>query len=99
MKQIERIEQMERAMDTVAAAAEGLERALENWEEAQPALEALTAYYEGPLWRKDFEADEAGKLPQDLKRGVLSQDGVWDLLNRVRDLREEMARLAEKEKQ
>ncbi len=29
---------------------------------------------------QDYEADCAGNLPQDLKRGVLSQDAVYDLL-------------------
>ena len=33
-----------------------------------------------PQWMKDFEADEAGKLPADLKRGVLSEDAVYDLI-------------------
>ena len=32
-------------------------------------------------------ADEAGLLPEDLKRGVLSQDGINDLLDRFRDLK------------
>lgn len=31
----------------------------------------------------DYEADEAGLLPADLKRGVLSQDGIDDLLERA----------------
>jgi len=97
MKRIERIGQMERAMDAVTAATDTLEQALEKWEAAQTELEALGAYYESPQWRRDLEADEAGKLPPELKRGVLSQDGVWELLDRVRDLRQEMARLAEKE--
>ena len=39
-------------------------------------------------WRKDFEADEAGKLPQDLKRGVLSEDGLWNLLSDYGRLKE-----------
>ena len=29
---------------------------------------------------KDYEDDEAGKLPSDLKRGVLSEDLVYDLI-------------------
>jgi hypothetical protein len=29
---------------------------------------------------KDYEDDEAGKLPEDLKRGVLSEDAVYNLL-------------------
>ena len=40
----------------------------------------LEEYYHSPLWRSDFEADEAGMLPSDLKRGVLSEDAVYNAL-------------------
>ena len=40
----------------------------------------LMDYYESGLWLADYTLDEQGLLPRDLKRGVLSQDGVWDLL-------------------
>ena len=43
-------------------------------------LAQLTDYYEGGRWLRHYEMDEAGLLPQNLKRGVLSQDGVFDLL-------------------
>lgn len=46
----------------------------------------LRAYMESGQWRLDFEADEAGLLPKDLKRGVLSEDGLYDLLEEL-DLR------------
>ena len=42
--------------------------------------EELEAYYQGPLWRTDFDADEAGILPNMLRRGVLSEDAVYNLL-------------------
>lgn len=45
----------------------------------------------------DFEADEAGLLPPDLKRDVLSEDGIFNLLEeykRVEDL-EEMKEVAQ----
>ena len=42
----------------------------------------LTAYYESGQWLKDYEADERGELPPTLKRGVLSQDGLWELLSK-----------------
>ena len=29
----------------------------------------------------DFEADEEGLIPKDLKRGVLSEDALYDLLS------------------
>ncbi len=30
--------------------------------------------------------DEAGKSPEKLKRGVLSQDGIWNMLERNKEL-------------
>ena len=42
----------------------------------------LIAYYESGRWLKDYEADERGELPRNLKRGVLSQDGLWELLQK-----------------
>ena len=43
---------------------------------------------------KDFEDDEAGKLPQDLKRGVLSEDAVYDLITENRELVIRMLKLS-----
>ena len=40
----------------------------------------LREYYENGQWLRDYEVDERGELPDTLKRGVLSQDGLWDLL-------------------
>ena len=36
----------------------------------------LDEYYTSGEWQEDYEADEEGLLPADLKRGVLSQDGL-----------------------
>ena len=40
----------------------------------------LTDYYFGGQWLQDYQADERGELPKDPKRGVLSEDGVWNLM-------------------
>ena len=40
----------------------------------------LDEYYTSGEWQEDYEADEGGLLPADLKRGVLSQDGLYDVL-------------------
>ena len=45
--------------------------------------DALKEYYESGLWLSDYEADERGELPADLKRGVLSEDGLYNLLNDI----------------
>lgn len=43
-------------------------------------MRLLEAYYTSGEWREDYEADEREELPPDLKRGVLSQDALYDLL-------------------
>ena len=40
----------------------------------------LAAYMDGGDWRADYEADEQGLIPRCMKRGVLSQDGLYNLL-------------------
>ena len=80
MKQIERIEKMEQYLNESEQAVRALSKALERYEKVQPSLKKLTDYYGSTLWMKDYEDDEAGKLPEGLKRGVLSEDAVYDLL-------------------
>ena len=81
MEQIERIQYFESLMDRVAPALGNLEEALDAFDGIQDDVRELAAYYESDDWREDFEADEAGKLPRDLKRGVLSEDGLYDILS------------------
>ena len=57
------------------------------YESVLPGLKELEAYYTSPEWQEDYAADEAGLLPDGLRRGVLSQDGISDLLDRFRDLK------------
>ncbi len=44
-------------------------------------LALLEAYYTSGQWLEDYEADERGELPPALKRGVLSQDALYNLLS------------------
>ena len=48
--------------------------------ELKGKLQLLEEYYTSGEWQADYEADEAGLFPVDLKRGVLSQDEVYNLL-------------------
>ena len=61
-------------------AVKNVSSALEDFMEAQNKIIALEHYYEGGCWKKDFEDDEAGLLPAYLKRGVLTEDAIYDLL-------------------
>ena len=86
MEQIERVKQMELRMERAAKAVMELSTALENYEAVQEDIAELERYYGSEAWKQDFADDEAGMLPADLKRGVLSEDGIWNLLEDVREL-------------
>ena len=86
-KRILRIERYEEIYDKLSRSVCEAESALEALEALAPELAELEAYYVGPEWKKDFAADEAGRLPPELKRGVLSEDGVYGLLAEAARLR------------
>ena len=91
---VERVERMERLYDEWRAVVASTERMLDMYSSVRERAGELLEYYDGGLWQKDFESDEAGVLPADLKRGVLSEDGVWNLLTDDKELRRRMAELA-----
>lgn len=93
MEQIERIQEMERCLDASEKAVRELSEALTAFEEAQGQYRKLSDYYGSGQWMQDYEDDEAGKLPRDLKRGVLSEDAVYDLITENRELMIRMLRL------
>ena len=90
MEQAERIRQMEQRLDRASAAVMELSAALDKYEAAQEALQVLDEYYGSDEWRQDYSDDEAGQLPKDLKRGVLSEDGIWNLLSDNHSLMERL---------
>ncbi len=85
-EQLQRIRQMERHLVRAASALKRLSSALDKYEEAKADIAALASYYGSNDWKQDFAADEAGRLPKNLKRGVLSEDGIWNLLEEHREL-------------
>lgn len=90
MKQIERIKTMEQHLDRVSQAVMKLSSALDEYTEAQEALRELESYYSSDEWKQDFADDEAGLLPKDLKRGVLSEDAIWNVLEDSRNINTRM---------
>lgn len=81
---IRRIERMEEYFDlAVAALNEGDDTDTKSnvRSKLSKKLRTLSAYMDSGLWQHDYELDEAGLLPHSLKRGVLSQDGLYDLLD------------------
>ena len=85
---------MEQILDEATEAVSSLSEALEKYSAVQDKLQELAAYYSSKQWRQDFDDDSAGKIPSDLKRGVLSEDAVYNLLSEITDLKERLNELA-----
>ena len=86
---------MEQILNEAADAVKVMEAALDQYEAVQERMGELIRYYESPQWMADFEADNAGLIPKDLKRGVLSEDGVYNLLEELQELRERLKQNAD----
>ena len=81
MQQIERIRYMEQLLDFVTEARKEQNISQDKQERIQEAIRILSEYYGSDEWKQDFADDEAGLLPKNLKRGVLSEDGIWNVLS------------------
>lgn len=90
MKQIERIQMMEQHLNRANEAIAHLKQALDNYQKVKESIKALSQYYGDEEWNQDFEDDKNGRLPHDLKRGVLSEDGIWNMLQENRELMNDM---------
>jgi hypothetical protein len=88
MTQVERIKVMEQRLDKASAAVMQLSVALDGYIAIGEAIRELAAYYGSNVWKQDLADDEAGRLPRDMKRGVLSEDSIWNLLEDNKELRE-----------
>lgn len=80
MDQLERIEDMEKSYDIVRKAITDFASAMEKYQAALPLLQELKDYYQSEEWMNDYQDDESGMLPSELKRAVLSEDGISSLL-------------------
>ena len=81
---VERIQQMEQLFDRVSEILRKRGSDSCKDKELSEHLGLLAEYMDSGLWRQDYELDESGALPPNLKRGVLSQDGLYDLLTAFR---------------
>ena len=77
---------MESILEKATQKMDALEKKIEEYEAFQAEIRKLEEYYTSPQWKADFVADEAGQYPDKLKRGVLSEDGIWNMLERNREL-------------
>ena len=78
-KAVARIKRMEACFDLLRNALD-CDRSVCGADWFCEKRQILCRYYESGLWLSDYEMDEKGLLPPELKHGVLSQDAVYDFL-------------------
>lgn len=74
-----RISRMESLFDELAEAARGNLTQRQTLE-VKEAIRTLSEYVSSGDWLHDYDLDQQRLLPPGLKRGVLSQDGLYNLL-------------------
>ena len=80
---ISRIIKMEKFFDDLRFSFEKSKEEFYKNKNLQRKLKVLTNYYENGKWLKDYQLDEENLLPKNLKRGILSQDGIYNFLSEV----------------
>lgn len=80
------ISEMEAILDRANSKIDALEARIKDFEEFQTEIKKLDAYYTSQQWKEDLEMDEKGEFPKNLKRGVLSEDGIYNMLERNKEL-------------
>ena len=82
----EHITEMENKMVQLEGLVRELEAVLDRADAAEEDYAALVSYYYSEQRSQDLADDENGRIPQDLHRGVLSEDEIFDLMGDHREL-------------
>lgn len=80
-----RVRYYEALFDELLAALSDTDASEETLRALKDKAGELERYLTGGGWKADFAADEAGLLPCALKRGVLSEDGLYNALEDYRE--------------
>jgi len=78
-----RVKKMEALFDQLLRAWQTEPGAFRKNGALQEERQILAAYMDSGLWLSDYTLDAAGAFPPELKRGVLSEDGLYDFLQKT----------------
>lgn len=86
-------------MDKAQEKMDSLEKQIEEYREFQLEIKKLESYYTSQQWKEDFSMDEKREFPDRLKRGVLSEDGIYNVLERNKELLERIGTTDDEDKE
>lgn len=79
-EQLKRIEYYEDLLNKAADIIRKKPFLAKNLPSLQDCLKQLDEYYASESWKGDFSDEEKGLIPGDVRRGVLSEDGIYNVL-------------------
>lgn len=79
-QQLERIAHYEQLMTELAKDMEDLEQIMKELQETQQTATVLSKYYSSSDWTLDKDFSESEYFPESRTSGVLSEDGLYNLL-------------------
>lgn len=91
---IERIKNNEDKLDKIEMVINNLEKAINDFETIQPLIKNINKYYGSKEWFNDKEKIEKRKI-KNIKAGILSEDTVWNLIEKIRELNNKMNEIKE----
>ncbi len=83
---ITRVQKMESCFDEVSKVLHTCPKEIQKDLRVQKMIWELTEYMESGQWLWDFECDSRGELPKGLKRGVLAEDALYNLLCEIDEI-------------
>ena len=82
---IVRVQKMEGYLDEILEFMKKHPDTVKQDSNIQDKWKMLIDYYENGQWLADYECDERGELPKDLKRGVLAEDTIYNLIGELEE--------------
>lgn len=79
-ERLENIRQMEATANETQQLLKEAKVLLQKWEELTPRIRKMEDYYSSPAWKEDYDASNNGQIPAGMPHGVLSEDGLYNLL-------------------
>ena len=84
-ERINKISEMESILNHTDNLISEMEKLLEKWEENHLKFSELMHYYGSEERQKDLVDDRLKIIPQDLPRGVLSEDAIFDTFGKRKE--------------
>ena len=91
-----RVSLMSAAYDRLRRVTTVLTEKAEELEIIAPDVDILKGYVVSQQWLYDFEADERGEIGPSVNRSILSEDGLYNLLEELEDLMHTFERLLDR---